>query len=782
MRTPTRAFAACLAAALPLAALLTGCETLPMPKMILPGPETPTPVPAMTLAEGGAAKAAIVVPANAPPSTLYAAEELQRFLGEMTGASFEVIPDTAPQRASEIVLGRSARLERLGVSIDFPALGNEGYVLVTKGSHLVIAGGEPRGTLYGVYGLLEDHLGCRWFTPEVSHIPRAETLAVSKLDEVRIPVLEYREPFVSDCFDGDWAARNRANGNTARLTEKHGGKVIYRGFVHTFDQLVPPEKYFDEHPEYFSLIDGARRKERTQLCCTNEDVVRIVTEEVRRWMRESPDATVFSVSQNDWYNYCQCGKCTALAEAEGSQIAPVLQLVNSVARTVRDEFPDKVVDTLAYQYTRKPPKTMRPEPNVIIRLCSIECDFSHPFDERATKENAAFADDLNEWAKVANRLWVWNYNTSFSNYLTPFPNLKVRGPNIRYMIANNVRGIFEQDVYNTPHGEFSGLSGYVGAKLLWNPDYDTDKAVNEFLLGVYGDAAAPLRLYLDLIHEAVADPKTNMGIWIGPDVKWLTDDLLKRADELMDMAEKAVADQPEVLERVKIARLSTDFAIIERMRARATDAYAFDHKKSMVTMRPEFKARVDRFFSVAERNGLTTIRESGGELGEYKKMILDSFSGEKVYELQKAAQAGKVTPGLKWAYYNKTLNDLPDFSTLTPDATGVANRVDISKSPTKDGFALRFEGFLKAPENGLYSLALRSNDGSRLYLGGELLIDNGGLHKAETKTAFAALEKGLHPVVVEYFESGGEETLSLFWSGPGVKHAAVPGDAFAHAE
>lgn len=114
------------------------------------------------------------------------------------------------------------------------------------------------------------------------------------------------------------------NSSTARLEEKHGGKVTYFGFVHTFNMLLPPEQYFDAHPEYFCSSIGKRLKERTQLCCMNEDAIRIVTEAVQKNMREHPEATVFSVSQNDWYNYCECDKCTALAESEGSQLAPVL--------------------------------------------------------------------------------------------------------------------------------------------------------------------------------------------------------------------------------------------------------------------------------------------------------------------------------------------------------------------------------------------------------------------------------------------------------------------------
>ncbi len=162
-------------------------------------------------------------------------------------------------------------------------------------------------------------------------------------------------------------------------------------------------------------------------------MIRICTEAIREAMRAQPQATVFSVSQNDCDNHCECPKCQALAKQEDSQMAPVLQLVNRVAEAVEKEFPDKIVETLAYQWTRHPPKQMRPRPNVVIRLCSIECCFSHPLatcDSEA--ESRRSAPTWKRWAKIAPRLWVWDYTTDFGHYLLPFPNQRVLGPNIRF--------------------------------------------------------------------------------------------------------------------------------------------------------------------------------------------------------------------------------------------------------------------------------------------------------------------------------------------------------------
>ncbi len=742
----------------------------------------------MSVTKYGSTHSQIVVAEDASPSTRYAGEELQRFLHEMTGVEIPLVTDSAPVAKREIVVGSNAHLYAIDAIIDTKALGHEGYIIRSvkgakrsgKGPHLVIVGGEPRGTLYGVYGLLEDHLKCRWFTPEVSRIPKRANLTIRPIRQKVIPELEYREPFVMDCFDGDWCARNRVNSSAASLEERHGGKVTYFGFVHTFDQLVPPDKYFDAHPEYFSEIKGQRIKEHTQLCCTNPDVVRIVTEEIRRRMREHPEAMVFSVSQNDWGNYCQCAKCQALAKAEDSQIAPVLQLVNQVAGAVRDEFPNQVIDTLAYQWTRKPPKTMRPAPNVIVRLCSIECCFSHSFRKCDSPANRAFVKDVEGWSAMCSRLWVWDYVTSFSNYFVPFPNLRVRAPNIRFFVNHNVRGIFEQDVYTTRHGELSSLSGYVGAKLLWNPRCDAEHAINEFLEGVYGNAAKPIRQYLELIHNKVENDNIHVNIWVGADAPYLDGDILPRADALWDAAEAAVAGDSETLERVRVARLSVDYAIIERARTMGSGAYVMDQERFTIAMDPKLRARMQRFLEVAERNGVTAYRESNGALASYRQE-LDAILKEQSLTPLPAVEAGATSPGLAYRYYEGGWEALPDFDALTPVQSGVTSAVSLEPAVKKDAFGLVFTGFIRAPRDGVYAFSTTSNDGSKLFIDDTEVVNNDGLHGTRTLAGFVGLRAGLHAIRITYFDAGGMQALEAHWAGPAIDRQPIPPEVLQHA-
>ncbi|MFO0982996.1 MAG: DUF4838 domain-containing protein [Planctomycetota bacterium] len=172
-----------------------------------------------------------------------------------------------------------------------------------------------------------------------------------------MPRLEYRECYFTDAFATSFAIANRLNGARHELSASDGGHVTYSHFVHTFYEIVPPDRYFATHPEYFALVDGERRGEHAQLCLTNPAVVQLAIAAVRSWIASDPDAAIFSVSQNDCLNPCACDGCRAIDDREGSHAGSLLAFVNQVAAAIAAEHPDRAIDTLAYQYTRKPPRT-----------------------------------------------------------------------------------------------------------------------------------------------------------------------------------------------------------------------------------------------------------------------------------------------------------------------------------------------------------------------------------------------------------------------------------------
>lgn len=518
------------------------------------------------LVRDGTSGHTIVVSRGAPPAERHAAAELQKFLREISGASLPVADDGRRVRGPLVLVGRSSALRRIAPDLPPPDLGPEGFVIASRGPHLVIAGGGPRGTLYGVYEFLEG-LGCRWFTSDVTRIPKLRTVPLPRAPIRQQPAFEYREPFFTEAFDRDWAARNRSNGHHAQLDASTGGKISYYPFVHSFYQLVPPEKYFDSHPEYFSLVDGQRRRERAQLCLTNPDVLRIATQTVERWIAEHPEATIFSVSQNDWEGWCECDRCRRVEEEEGgAHSGPLLRFVNALAEEVGKRHPDKLIDTLAYWYTEAPPLRVRPRPNVRIRLCPIGICTAHSF--ATCPRSMYFYRNLQAWSKMTDRLYVWHYNTNFTHYLLPFPDFDELAADIPLYRALGVKGLFMQGAYPPGGGgEMAWLRAWVIARLLWDPSRDARKLVDEFLEGVYGRAAGPLRKYFDLLHSEVRPAPAGRGLhlWIF-NVPEYSPRLLEEGMRLFDEAEKS-AENEDVRRRIRKDRLSLEYlALLWNMR------------------------------------------------------------------------------------------------------------------------------------------------------------------------------------------------------------------------
>lgn len=533
--------------------------------------------PGLVLADHGKSPYRIVLPQSPLPSEKHAAEELQRIFKEMSGAELPIRAESDPAETHEICL--SAR-----------SGARDGYSIRTKGDRLFIEGDRPRGVLYAVYALLEDQFGCRWFTRDVSFIPKKDRWELPALDVSCAPPFEYREDFYFEAFDGDWAARQRSNGNHERLEARHGGKLTYHPFVHTFETILPQDKYFKEHPEYYSEVRGKRIRFPHQLCLTNPDVLKLTIECVRGWMKEHPEATIFSVSQNDCFNNCQCAACKAIDDAEGSPCGTLLSFVNKVAEAIEKEFPDKLIDTLAYQYTRKAPRTIRPRANVRVRLCSIECCFAHPLETCA--HNKSFVDDIVAWSKITDNLYLWDYVVSFGHYLLPFPNFDVLGPNAQFFAAHGVKGIFEEGAYQSDAAELSELRAYVLAKVLWNPKADVKKAIQEFTDAVYGEAGPEVREYLDLLQSTVRDKPIHVTIGANPGAKYLKDDFLDKAEALFDRGAAKVKD-PGALKRLRKARLCLDY--LRLVRTKRTD--------------PAYNKRVEAFFAACDEFGMKQINE-----------------------------------------------------------------------------------------------------------------------------------------------------------------------------
>lgn len=480
--------------------------------------------------------------ADGTPAEKKAAEDLNHWIKEMTGTD----------------LARSGG-PLIEINID-ESLPLEGYKIELKEKNLYLTGAPGRGVINAVYAFLEEDLGCRFYTNESIKLPKSPTLTVSVIPRTYAPQLRLRDPYYAFAFDATWSLRNRTNAPGAVVPEEFGGHVDYADkFVHTAASLVPADKYFKAHPEYYFLGKDGKRN-AAQLDTTNPDVIKIATQTVLDTLKKNPHTEIISVSKNDsgGDQLCQCDRCKKIRDEEGgAEMAVQLFMVNQIAEAIEKDYPNVSIDTLAYLDTIAVPKTVRPRKNVVIRLCNdVVGAWSHPFTPAEKNPVAQIARD---WGKAHNRIYVWDYHVNFSHYLAPMPNVDVIASNIRFWIKNNAEGVMLQAGYQGP-AERDELKSWVASKILWDPSRDENELTQDFIWGHYGKAAPAIAEYDALLVKAGKDHEKDLasppgGIRYPMDTSFLSKDFIDKATTIFNRAADQAKEEADVLKKVERAKL-----------------------------------------------------------------------------------------------------------------------------------------------------------------------------------------------------------------------------------
>lgn len=374
---------------------------------------------------------------------------------------------------------------------------------VTYSDKTLIFVGNDRGLIHALFDFLHK-LGWRFFTPKCEKfLPGKNYLNFRSPFEYSFePKFEYRLN-LWDGLSDEWLVKNGVNALYSRpIADTLGSSKQYAGLpAHTFNRLIPPERYFQTNPEFFALnLDGERSAR--QLCLSNEKMFEQALETARDWLRNNPTAEYISVSQNDCRGECVCENCKAIKK-DGNASDLIISFVNKFACAIREEFPKVKVQTLAYHYTIDPPKYMVPEKNVVVMLAPIWSCENHVVTDANCVENKKFVMQLDGWRRVTDNVYIWKYFNDFSYYLTPFQCLYGQSDNFNYYAKKGVKGFFAEGAHAGETTDFCELKAYLLAKLIYNPEMpknEFEELIKEFCLGYYGEVAGKQMLkYLSLL-------------------------------------------------------------------------------------------------------------------------------------------------------------------------------------------------------------------------------------------------------------------------------------------
>lgn len=714
---------------------------------------------ARPLVEQGKSDYRIYSSPSATAAEQYAASVLQDYVARISGCTLPIV-SKAEAGTSLIYVGFHDAPAAVIGDLDPASFGKEEYIIQQADDDLLIAGGAPRGTLYGVIGLLRDHFGCRWYTREVTKMPKADTLRLDGLPDRQSPAFANREPWYREVHDIDFSVFNRINPSMVPIPDEKGGRFVVFPFVHTFNQLVPPEEYFDAHPEYFSLVEGVRQREgnRVQLCLTNPEVLRIATETILRWIAEHPEADVFSIDQNDGYGYCECANCAALDEAEGSHSGTLLNFVNQIADVVAEKHPGVRLQTLAYVYSEVPPKTIRPRPNVTIRMCHYEYCEAHAIGQ--CDDHKVFVERLEAWSKITDSITIWAYFTNFRHYLIPYPNFESVITHPRLYAEHHCIGLFAQgnNVLEQGGGEFSALRAWVFAQLMWDPYQDGRALIDEFVENVYGPAAPHIAAYIREAEAAVQSKELRFSIFASLDqMAYLTPAFLDRADGHFEKALAAAKDDPALLKRVELAHLPILYA---RLQFYAVGGSAYLSKEAMPPVLDSFKRIMaeHQIKQFGENEGEDAIAAFVAEVEKAPSYITD---WQVIGPFDNKDRAGFDTVYVPEQEINLTgeytgMGGAPvRWNATEPGRTGYVDFAKIMK-PAEGGVSYAWREFEVAEDTTL-KVALGSNDGVKLWLNGALLLSSKASRVARPgdEQVTLPLKKGKNSVLLKIDQIAG---------------------------
>jgi hypothetical protein len=424
------------------------------------------------------------------------------------------------------------------------------------------------------------------------------------MDKRVIPKLEYRDMLYSEIYSKEgqiWGVRNRINGFFGgKVEEKYGGRYYFKGnLVHSYISLMH-ESGMKIKPEMWSLVNGKRmRGQHQQPCLTNPDVLKAMVAGVKKRVTEHPESEFVVVGQNDNRNYCRCKECQPLIDKEGRS-GPVIQFANQVAAEVEKEFPNIRIMTPAYQWSRHPPKTLKPRHNVLIVLCSIECDFNQPLALASTRANKRFKKDIETWSRITSKLFIWDYVTNFKHFLMPHPNLDVLVPNIKYFVDNKVAGIFSQGSHTGMAAEFTPLRMWILAQAKWNPEADGKRLLSDFLHGYYGPATYEIGYYIDTMHKLGREKPYRLRTYALMDAPFLEPETIGEAEVKLQAAERLVKYDSVYARRVRHAHMPILYILGKKLPGSLT----WEKTQARVN-NLDLKELADKFTLVVKESGVT---------------------------------------------------------------------------------------------------------------------------------------------------------------------------------
>lgn len=520
----------------------------------------------------------IVVSAKAPEAERFAAQELGRYMRSITSQQFEVVNKSPGDHDKvEFLVGRQLA-EAEGISFSENLYGGDGFLLRRMGNRIIIAGIRPRGTLYGVYAFLEK-LGCRWFAPNFEfyspakgeRVPRISSPTIDQLDQISKPSFQYRPLNVEEGQTHtsgnlvqmvEWMAKVHLNLLDVPVDYEHWGRTKwdnYRAALlpelqkrdmllevggHGYQNFLPQEQYFAQHPDWFGMIDGKRTADPNVVFSTaNPQAMATFIENVRKYLRSHPEINIFNCLPPDMTHWSQAPEDVALGSPSDRQML----VVNQLGAALRGEFPRLLIQFNAYSNFLTPPEHVQPTPSLMMSFDPYLRNFETSLFDPSQHENAFYVAALEKWTPgliPPGNVIIYSYITKYQWQSFPILIPHLIDVEIKRFYAMGLGGL---TTYSEPAcwATFE-VDHYITSRLLWNASLNVDAELADYTHMRYGPAAGPVGQYLALVETTAPHALPILGTSLNADSEKSYVKKFGAAKDILVDAKQLAAGNPTV--------------------------------------------------------------------------------------------------------------------------------------------------------------------------------------------------------------------------------------------
>ncbi len=452
------------------------------------------------------------------------ADELRDYLRQITGVELPLVATLAEAGDRPAIV--LELLDQLPGASDRPTAA-QAYRLRTAGNRLTLTATTPLGLHNAVYGLLEDHLGCRFYTflrkglgyggRGFELVPKQASLTLPAIDDLQEPAFANRG-LIFSMGSYPWILQNRGVG----LPGDQTSAALAAG--HNMYDLLPPKDkkqgadtipgLFANHPNFYPMNQAGQREATWAygICGTNPELPTFLAagldRDIQRRIEHARGAEVdwsmpFSAAQGDGFSGCQCPDCRKLVHEQQSEAAPLILALNRTLDLLVKTYPQLQVITFAYFETLDAPKTLKPHDHLWINVVSSARSQNHAGDQMGpiigNPANRDYEKAIRDWPKIApNRVTVWHWDT----YRAEWPSMFSVAENLRLMRDAGIYGVNSQCC----GGPWQDMLEWLYLKLAWNPDLDDEALIRQYCQDNFGQQAGNhLYEYLKLGETARAD-------------------------------------------------------------------------------------------------------------------------------------------------------------------------------------------------------------------------------------------------------------------------------------